>query len=79
MTICLGQSIFNSNLVQLDAAENKATGLRVVRGFWLYPVLTIALLMATFTVSTVWVRYGCRLRKQEEKAMAVLMNGGGST
>lgn len=58
------QSLFSSNLIQLPSPENSLTigrlNLRISKAFWLYPVLTVALMVLTLILVVVSARWMAR-------------------
>lgn len=63
------QSLFSSNLIQLPSAENSLIkDLRISKIFWLYPVLTVALMVLTLILVLVLARW-MGLRKAGTKKL----------
>lgn len=66
------QSLFSCNLIQLPSAENSLItgklGLRISKIFWLYPVLTVALMVLTLILVVVSARW-MGLRKAGTKKL----------
>lgn len=63
------QSLFSSNLIQLPSAENSLIkGLRISKIFWLYPVLTVTLMVLTLILVLVSARW-MGLRKAGTKKL----------
>jgi len=53
-------SVFNSNLVQTVSSSklpSKDLSIEVTSQFWLFPVFTLVLMLATLAPAAVWIRY----------------------
>lgn len=57
------QAVFNSNLIQVKTDDTRIVGSHLVlsRSFWLYPCITLALMLVTF-LPMLWLLFRDRLR-----------------